>query len=303
MSLLNRPSDGFHSSLVVIYKLLLMEKNLPKDRIIAFCAPTTLYDKEDPKHLGNTLRTWTKFGLFVELKDGISINPDVPKGDLTPERLQSVARSAVLKKENNANFFNKEGSGSADFTRLQAWSLMQDVWEYDQTSDEVVSLLLKKQTKDDEVFAQNSTRWSGFKAWSQFFGFSWSPRYPGSKIEPDPSSAIRDVLPKLFKAGKTVEAPELIRKLADVLPVLDGGEYRTLVEEQLGETTGEYSWHPLPSHQLSTSLSRALLRLREEGTLNFVCRDDSKQLFRSLTGRNRRTIEQVSHFTLNQKNL
>lgn len=299
MSLLNRPSDGYHSSLVVIYKLLLMEKSLPKDRIIALCAPSTLYEKEDPKHLGNTLRTWIKLGLFVESKDGISINPDVPKGDLNPERLPLVARSTVLKPENNTNFFDKEGSGSADFTRLLAWSLMQDVWEYDQTSDVVVALRLNKQTKNDDVFKQNDTRWPGFKAWSQFLGFSWSPRHPAAKIEPDPTAAILDVLHCLFKAGKTVDASELIQKLANAIPVLDGGEYRTQVESRLGETSGEYSWQPLPSHQISTSLSRALLRLREGGVVEFVRKDDDKLL--SLTGRERRVIEKVSHFTINQK--
>lgn len=297
MSLLNRPSDGFHSNLVVIYKLLLMEKSLPKDRIIALCAPSTLYEKEDPKHLGNTLRTWIKLGLFVESKDGISINPDVPKGDLTPERLPAVARSTVLKRENNANFFDKEGSGSADFTRLLAWSLMQDIWEYDQTSDVVVALRLDKQTKYDDVFKQNDTRWPGFKAWSQFLGFSWVPRHPNSKIEPDPTSAIISILPKLFTAGSTVEARELIQKLADAIPVLDGGEYRTQVEQRLGETSGEYSWCPLPPHQLSTSLSRALLRLREGGAVDFILRDDFETLL-SLTGRDRRVVEKVSHFTI-----
>jgi hypothetical protein len=283
-----------------------MEQNLPKDRIIALCAPASLYEKEDKntrKHIGNTLRTWIKLGLFVESKDGISINPEVSKGDLTLERLPSVARSTVLKRENNANFFDKEDSGSADFTRLLAWSLMQDIWEYDQTSDVVVSLRLDKQTKDDDVFKQNDTRWSGFKAWTQFLGFAWSPRYPNSKIEPDPTSAIIDVLPKTFEAGSTVEAPELIQKLADAIPVLDGGEYRIQVEKRLGETSGEYSWRPLPPHQISTTLSRSLMRLRENGLLDFVRKDDSKQLFRCLTGRDRRPIGDVSHFTLNFKNL
>lgn len=303
MSLLNRPSDGFHSSLVVIYKLLLMEKNIPKDRIIALCAPSTLYEKEGLKHVGNTLNTWLKLGLFVESDNGISISPDVDKVNLSPHRLPIAARIVALCKKNNERFFEKENSGSADFTRLLAWSLMQDVWEFDQTTAGTVEARLQKQTSNDALFQQNDTRWSGFKAWSQFLGFAWSPRFPGSKIEADPTSAIRDVLPGLFIAGKTVEARELVRRLADALPVLDGGGNRMSVEKRLGETKGEFSWRPLPPHQLSTTLSRSLLRLREEGVLVFVRKDDSKQLLRSLTGRNRRPIEEVSHLTLNYKNL
>ncbi|MGK0189522.1 MAG: hypothetical protein ACI9R3_005339 [Verrucomicrobiales bacterium] len=298
MSLLNRPSVGFHSSLVVIYKLLLLEKKLSKERIIKLCDPPTLDEKEHRRHVAQTLNTWTKLGLFVSSEnDEISISQKILKKDLSAERLQVAARAFVLQQENNERFFEKESSGSADFTRLLAWSLMQDVWKYHQTSDKVVGFLLKKQTNNDSIFQQNDTRWAGFKAWSQFLGFAWTPRHPASKIEPDPTVAIRDMLTEVFGSENTQEAPTMINRLSDLLPVLDGGVYRKMVEERLGETEGEYSWRPLPPGQLSTSLSRSLIRLREEETLVFENRDDSEYRL-VLTGRERREIESVTHFTL-----
>jgi hypothetical protein len=294
MSLLNRPSDGFHSSLVVIYKLLLIEKKLPRDKIKALCGPPTV---TDASNLGNTLNRWTQLGLFVEKDGEVSISPSVSKKDLAIERLPSVARSFALLKENNENFFEKEGSRSADFTRLQAWSLMQDVWDFDQASAESIEPRLKKQTKDDSIFQQNDTRWAGFKAWSQFFGFAWSPPFPKAKIEPDPTEAIREVLPAVFSVEKPLDAPSVVKRLSEHLPVLDGGRYRLMVEQRLGETNGEYSWRPLPSGHLSPSISRSLIRLRENGTLHFEDRDDSEHRL-SLTGRGRNVIATVTHISL-----
>jgi hypothetical protein len=297
MSLLNRPSDGFHSNLAVIYKLLLLDKKLSREKIKALCSPPTAIETN---YIGDTIKSlnrWTQLGLFVESDGEVSINPIVPKKDLRVERLPSVARSFVLKPENNAKLFDKEGSLSADFTRLQAWSLTQDVWEYGQTSDDEVNLRLDKQTKDDSIFRQNDTRWSGFRAWSQFFGFAWAPPFPKSKIEPDPTEAIRDVLPEIFNKEDTLDARALVKRLSDHLPVLDGGLYRRMVEDLLGESGGEYSWRPLPSGQLSTSLSRALIRLREDGTLYFEDRDDSEHRL-SLTGRGRSVITTVTHISL-----
>lgn len=298
MSLLNRPSHGFHSSLVVIYKLLLYKKKLPKEKIQALCAPLTLREANPPAHIRQTLNTWVKLGLFEENANGeINVRKDIVKKHPSPELLPSAARQFVLKEENNKNFFESEESGSADFTRLLAWSLMQDVWEYDQTSHEVVGQHLQKQTRDDSVFQQNDTRWAGFKAWALFLGFGWTPRYPKSKFEPDPTVAIRDCLPVVFSSTETLDAPSMIGQLAEQIPVLDGGRYRNMVEERLGESEGEYSWQRPPVGQLSASLSRALLRLREEGTLDFVDKDDSEHR-RLLTGRDRRVIESITHITL-----
>lgn len=294
MSILNRTTDGFHSSLVVIYKLLVVEKKLQRDRIKALCSPPTA---TDTNHIGNTLNRWTQLGLFVEKDGEVSISPSVPKNDLAIDRLPSVARRFVMRDENNGNFFEKEGSGSADFTRLQAWSLMQDVWDFDQTSDVEVNLRLSKQTHDDTIFKQNDTRWPGFKAWSKFLGFAWTPPFPNAKIEPDPTEAIRDVLPAVFSGEEILDAPALVKRLSDCLPVLDGGRYRLMVEARLGETQGEYSWRPLPPGQLSPSISRSLIRFREDGTLHFEDRDDSEHRL-ALTGRGRNVLATVTHISL-----
>ena len=50
MSLLNRPSDGIHSVLTVIFKLLLEEKSIELDRLVGLCAPTGAIDEKKEKN-------------------------------------------------------------------------------------------------------------------------------------------------------------------------------------------------------------------------------------------------------------
>ena len=124
MSLLNRPSDGIHSCLVAIFKLLLQEGPLDKDRVIALCAPDGLCK---PDYVRQTLNTWLGLGLFVDEDDRIAISKEISNKERSVSSLPRLARAIVLKTENNANFWNAESAGSADFTRSVSWLLAQDV--------------------------------------------------------------------------------------------------------------------------------------------------------------------------------
>ena len=106
------------------------------------------------------------------------------------------------------------------------------------------------------------------------------------------------VLPRVFGRRKTLEAAEFIKGLALEIPVLDGGTYRQEVEKRLGEKTGPNTWSPPPINQISTSLSRCILRLTLDGTLIEENKADSDESIRvTLTGRNRSKLKTFSHFT------
>ena len=115
----------------------------------------------------------------------------------------------------------------------------------------------------------------------------------------DPTAAVFDALPEIFGRNRTVSAGELLASLADKLPVLDKGRYRLKVEEKLREREGATAWLPSPEGQLTTSLSRALLRLVGNGVLKAEKRADAPDRAR-LTGRNRAVIAEYSHFSLSQ---
>lgn len=113
---------------------------------------------------------------------------------------------------------------------------------------------------------QNDTRINGLKLWASFLGFT--RQADGNDI--DPTVAIRDVLPQCLPPGESMPATDFVQRLAEILPVLDGGRWRNEVEREL-------SADALPQQapgQMSTSLSRALLTLRLAGDITLKQRAD-----------------------------
>jgi hypothetical protein len=295
MSLLNLTNDGNHSVLIVIFKLFLASKKaLTLENIANLCAPGETGSKEKVRQ---TLNTWTDLGLFeVSSKEVVKIAPSIKKQDRIMEKLPSLLQGIVLDPENTPDLRANELAKAADFTRALSWLMAQDVWKVDLSNWDTVQALFQKQMGRDSGLIQNGTRWSGLKAWATYLGFAWTPRYPSSSIVIDPTSAIRSVLPDVFGKKKELKVTDFLVSLSHRIPVLDGGLYRTKVEDKLLESTGPDAWQPPPAQQQSTSLSRAILRLTADGSLNGELRDDSPERI-TLTGQGLGPAGEFSHFT------
>jgi hypothetical protein len=304
MSLLNRPSDGLHSVLVATFKLLLMKGKLPRQELLDVIAPATLFaDQDEDKKQDmakKTLNRWLQLGLFqIGANDEISLAGD-EKSKLTIDSLPSLCRSVALKPENNTDFLDEEPQGAGDFTRAITWLLAQNSWKLDSRSWGVIQPQIQQQCPGGLTILQNDTRWSGLKAWSCFLGFAWTAKAPnGECLVPDPTRAVRDALHPIFGGAKTLEARFMVDTLAQSIPVLDGGSYRQTLETELIKVDGPTAWRPPPNGQLSTSLSRALLRLQEEKCIEGKKSADSGAQIRVLlSGRNNQIIAEYSHFSL-----
>lgn len=295
MSLLNRPSDGMHSVLVVIHNLIIQEGSLPFQQIVELCSPEGC---GDPAQVRQTLNTWIEFGLFTKSEDQkVSFLKSLSKSDKTRENLRKVARKILFATDNNPNLWAAEGTGSADFTRSVAWLLAQDVYQAELSNWSDAQSLLQKQTNKSINVIQNDTRWSGLKAWSQFLGFAVSGKFPSGVLIIDPTDAVRDSLPEVFHKRTKMAADDFIAELATIVPVLDSGNFRKDVESKLLEHGG---WTPLDENNLSTSLSRAVLRLIHEGVIAGENLSDAGSRLH-LMGRANKVIETFSHlrFTAN----
>jgi hypothetical protein len=86
---------------------------------------------------------------------------------------------------------------------------------------------------------------------------------------------------------------EFLDGLAEAVPILDGGRFRAEVESKLCPE----KWKAPDSDAISTSLSRALLRLQARGILRFANRSDSESRI-NLIGRAGRTVQSVTHVLL-----
>jgi len=290
MSILNRPSDGLFNVLIVILRCLIRVGAMSEKKLIDMCAPQTAVSSQDQAK--KTLNRWRELGLLVDDDDKIAIAPDyqkqLSKKNLSNYAMASVMRAVILNPANNERFWVSEGNRSADFTRAVCWMLAQDVFAFQPTSHSVAEKLESSQLANETVFT-NDTRWSGFKSWASFLGFGYLGHFPGNVFVIDPTTAINDVVTELFDADEKVPVSKFLLTLAESLPVLDGGTYRKAVEEKINEKT----WRHPNDKQISQSLSRALLRMREASLLRLEDLADAERF--SLLGRENRIIQSVSH--------
>lgn len=297
MSLLNLDGDGLRSVLVAIYRLLLAEKSMERDRLISLCAPRGLCD---PKPTRVTVNNWVELGLFDSVGDDnnptISISERLPEKDRREDLLSVWASRRVLATENNLQFWEREASRCADFTRATTWLLAQDVYTAEHSSWPTVQRMMEMQAPNHEgIFVQNDTRWTGIRSWFPFLGFGKVGNSAGRPLIIDPTEALRHALPTIFGNSTTLTADEFLTAVAEFVPVLDHGDYRQKVETKLREHQSADGWHSLPAGQISTSLSRALLRLTSDGTLRVEKRADAPKPAR-LTGRKGVVIAEYTHF-------
>jgi hypothetical protein len=307
MSLLNRPSSGMHGLLTVIFKLLLREKQMERTRLEALCGPESLVTTNQ---VSNTLNKWLALGLFAERPGKeIALHSDVRADEKNLGMLPGLARRLVMRPENNAELWANDNVRAADFTRGVTWLLAQDVYAaelagWKGSTQDLLTHQLPRQPASEEdekdlQFVTNNERWAPLKAWGTWLGFGWNSVHKPGGWCIDPTAAVREQLPTILGKQKVLEAPDLIAALAETLPVLDGGTYRLAVEGKLRERIGPQAWVAPPNGQLSTSLSRALLRLIDDGTLRTENRADAPRRV-NLTGRGQTIIRTISHFTLSR---
>jgi hypothetical protein len=254
MSLLNLTSDGLPNILVVLYAAIAKARApMTAKELIEAIAPESVV--KDVRLARITLNRWTDLGLFKEDPDTkvLSLHRTPPtemknEADIV-RAVRMEARHVALSEANNGDLWAREETRAADLTRSLAWLMALD-----HIHGTGLTLM------------QNGERVIGLRSWGYFLGFIRHPK----AIDIDPTLAITEVLPDCIDPGEEMPARDLIEKLAQALPVIDGGRYRQAVLDKLRDS----ALPPLQATQLSTSLSRALHCLRVNQTLLFSSRAD-----------------------------
>jgi hypothetical protein len=155
---------------------------------------------------------------------------------------------------------------SREFTRILCWLLLQDPARppLEWTGPEDRNVQQMQGQYDGRDLVSNNNRWVNFRRWSQFLGFSRDNGKNG--LIPDPTTAVQDAVAELDAGASELPVVELLGRLAEALPVIDGGAYRREVLTHVGlEETPDVA---------SASLSLALLRLQDAGVIGFERRAD-----------------------------
>lgn len=289
MSVLNQASDGLYTVLIVLVRALIRLGPMSREQLLTACG--ALDGIIEPSHLTRTLNRWTELGLFATQDSLVVLSP--PHGDELGKtadeaelRLPAVARAIALSAENNTRFWEAEGAKSADLCRGLSWLLAQDVYTINTNAPKsIASLEIDQLTDESRCIFQNETRWNGLRAWMPYLGFARE----GAQMAVDPTAAVRDALPEVFVSTSSLTARQFVETLARLLPVLDGGAYRSEVEAVLSPSR----WQRPPEGQLSTALSRALQRLDYEGRIALGRGADAKEGV-ALTGAGSRVWREVT---------
>ncbi|EJC6828436.1 TPA: hypothetical protein NKQ52_004678 [Vibrio parahaemolyticus] len=110
----------------------------------------------------------------------------------------------------------------------------------------------------------NDSERKGFFDYGVMTGFL--ERVGADRYVVDPTRAVEIFLEDLFpNKAESISISEFIKRLNGQFSVFDGGEYRLLIEELMKQRAKD--WRPIPEHQVSASLSIALLRLNLKGKL------------------------------------
>lgn len=291
MSLLNQSSDGIPSVLVALVRGSLTLGAVPRKKLLDCVAPRSLVD--DQAMATKTLNRWEELGLFEERDDKTRLaDTYVDKLKPTQGAATAVAQitiEIILDERNNENFWESDKNRSADLVRATAWMLAQDVYDFQPRSHEEALTREQEQLPLEFVIFQNNTRWTGYKAWSEFLGFGRSD-LAGGRYHIDPTKALRGMILELIPPGEEIPISDFVERLAKRAPVIDGGVYRRQVEARI--LPGKWS-KPLDD-ALSSSLSRMLLRLREAHVIDLRRKSDFGKVIR-LIGREGREIQSVTH--------
>jgi hypothetical protein len=287
MSILNSSSDGQLNILIAFARTLVAEGSSTKERLLRVCVPASL--ERRGARASPTLTRWTELGLFELKGDEVDIAEQfkarLNKRHYSTEQLTACVRECVFADENNDQFWQAEENRAADFTRLQAWVLAQDVYTFSGKYADVEAMA--SQQASGLPVIQNDTRWSPFISWSVFLGFSQAI---GSQLFVDPTTAVALHVGECLPEAQETPVHAFIAALAERVPVIDGGRYRQSVEQRLDRS----AWAAPKDNEISASLSRSLLRLQEDGVLQLLDHADAPKKV-SLLGREGTTMSTVSH--------
>ena len=289
MSIMNRPSDGLLSTLLALWRGLCAYGPRSEEELLRLVVPATVVSGRQDL-AAKTLSRWKQLGIFVERDGDIHLSEAIAAID--PDKLDAC-RAAVLRlvllPSNNPEFdgdgdSSLEKSKASDCTRAMAWALAQDPYSFPSKYKDGAETLQDDQGVSPRPFV-NDTRWAGFLEWATFLGAGFRTRVG---FVPVPWFAVQTTLATVFGEARVLAQMEFFERLAESLPIVDGGSFRLQIASQTARP-----WRAESGADISPSLSAAVLTLEASGVLRLQERSDAPQ--RMLLGAGGRLLHRVSH--------
>lgn len=256
------------SRVLGVCRYLLLEKNgREKRRVLeALMSPTSMRGEVPPASspdrrpmISGTIAEAIKMGIISEDGESVVLRPDLTKGD--PEdifqRFHVILADLVLAEDNSENH---------DLALSIAWFLGLSVFTPPATWD-AVQTAITNQGVTELLELSNNARYSQFVDWACFLGFAW--RDPRGALVPNPTPQLRDRLADVFREDLILTMGEATERIAELLPVMEGGRLRTRVDALV---------RVRPAGFLSESTATAWFNLAEENRVELIYEADAPHL-------------------------
>lgn len=255
MSIINNAHPGSQIRILCLIDRVLCRKSpkaISEEDLLAICRPESLPKSDGAmKRFPENLNFWVREGLWEKDDNGIR-NISTATSENLPSR---VLKNCIQSVDNDLNF---EGKKVEPFMLALTALLAQDKFSFyggqrlfasgsGNVAEVINGCIPLRMNASNE--AATLLEYGSFLG---FFELVEKARYIV-----DPTRAIEAELDTLFHNKDLLPIRDFITGLANVLPMLDGGVYRDLVEPHL-QTSG---WQPTEEIRISASLSHALLRL------------------------------------------
>jgi hypothetical protein len=287
MALLN-PPQILPNVAGAIYRYLLQAEGHRERRstFVAMLAPASLEQNAGgagSPALDLTLRACEQIRLVKSEGDDVKLHPDLPAYALDrrtgARALRRLLRELVMAPDLNAGEWGSQ-EGARDLCYSLAWYLRQDIYSAPGVWDlhpplQSAQLVQQEQLAGPPLLV-NGERWLPFARWATYLGLAVHQAYDGTAyLVPDPTVAIRETLSVCCPGPRgEVELPELLRRLGEQLPVIDGGTYRQEVDRHL--RPGSYAAEEQGT--VSTALGHALRRLEDAEVIVLSDRADADRV-------------------------
>jgi hypothetical protein len=269
MSIINNAHPGSSLSLLcLIDNLLIRLKQPPSDEeLLNICRPNGLakIDNQERK-FNETLNFWIEEGLYIKEDGGIKFS------QLYKKEVSLSYRVLMCLLSNLSLESDLDGNGEERLFTSLACLLSMDKYTF-YGKDYIEGNMIVDTLNNESVIKVNTNYRSPLIEYGVFLGFFEYVDKTGnsSRYICDPTRAIENVLDDVFSDEKELQGVVFIKKLSEILPILDGGYYRKKVEAQM------QTQYERINNEISASLSHALFRLNVANKIGFVDRADNRE--------------------------
>lgn len=278
MAIINNAHPGSQINLLcLIYRVLHRSPNKYNlEELYNTCRPEELLWKNDhKKRFRENFNFWKKesWRLWAEDENQKLYLTEQNGGSASTRDVANLVRDKFFE-EIDENFLEPENKEVAQLYRSLAFILSLHLF----APFGGESLTVKKlDAKLQDLFIDyqlNDSEKAYFLEYCHFLGFLEikSATHQETQYVVDPTEAVKSVLEKIFVDRTHMAIRDFIRALSGLLPVLDGGYYKSNVENYL-ESKNSMTFN---SNQISAALSHALQRIYHMGIIKFEVLSDDR---------------------------